>query len=292
MKKVLVGIPSYTGDAHARLVLLAALGNLRGNFDVLFIWNGEDQWGLDDYEVVDFKPKPHESGHEILAKKENILRDRMLWGRYSHLLSLESDNIPRPDTVEKLLSHNKDIISAPYLIRAQQEFGAPLRDMPMAMASGRKHGFDEDSFTYFARNEVIPCVWGLYMSSLGGMEAPQEMSRLWTLEDLIDAQQYKVIPIAATGLGCTLISRKVLSKIKFINSEEYMAKYHVENVKTHTDHLFFAEAKQYGFQAFLDPNHMIKHLHKGMADERTKWFGPNEMHTEEIGPYDKYKAAV
>ena len=286
---MLVGVPAWSGDAHARLELVSALKNLRGNFSVVIIWNGDDIWGFEDFTVINYTPTPGMTAHEILAAKENIMRQRVLEGDYTHFLSLESDNIPKPDTLEILLAHEKDIVSATYFIRAQQEFGVPLKDMPLALEMGRRHGFDEETVCYYVRNEVIPCVWGLYMTSVG-MFAPRQRSRLWTIEDLIDAQQHKLVLIASAGLGCVLISKEVLLKTVFLNSKEYENKYGGD-VETHTDYLFYAEALKQGFDAFLDPNHIIKHLHRGMENEKVKWFGLHSMQTTEFGLKGDYANA-
>lgn len=289
MNKVLVGVPCYPGDAHARTEFVTALKNMRGDFDVLIVWNGDEEpWGLDDFTTVTYTPPEGLTGHEILAAKENIMRQRMLDYDYTHLLSLESDNIVKPDTLEQLLSHDQDIVSAIYFIRAQQEFGAPMRELPQALEVGRKHGFDEDTLCYFARNEVIPSVWGIYMTSIGGMDIPDLKSRLWTLEDVIDAQQHKIVPIAGAGVGCVLVTRRVMEKVRFLTSNEYACKYLVKT-ETHTDYIFYAEALKQGYNSFADPNHIVKHLHRGMANERTKWFGVHAMETERIGKHDDYE---
>ncbi len=291
--KVLVGIPSYPGDAHARIELVTALKNMRGNFDVFFVWNGtEEPWGLEDFTVVKYVGRPGMSGHEILAAKETIIRERALEYDYTHLLSLESDNIPKPDTITQLLSHKQDIVSAAYMIRAQQEFALPLRDLPGALALGRSKGFDENTMCYFARNEVIPSIWGLYTTSIGLVE-PSVRSRMWTLEDLIDAQQHKLIKIAGAGVGCVLISRKALNKTRFMSSQEYMDAHPDEkDVETHTDYLFYAEAKHQGFDSFLDPNHVVKHLHEGLSDEKAKWFPAHGFHADEFANREKYEVMV
>jgi hypothetical protein len=306
--KVLVGIPSYPGDAHARIELVTALKNMRGNFDVYIVWNGaEKPWGLEDFTVVNYTPRPGASGHEILAAKENMIRNRALEYDYTHLLSLESDNMPKPDTLKVLLSHEQDIVSAAYMIRAQQEFALPLRDLPGALALGKSKGFDENTLCYFARNEVIPSIWGLYTTSIGlnpGSDhetirrnlLPGSMtirSRMWTLEDLIDAQQHRIIKIAGAGVGCVLISKKALKKVRFMSSPEFMQAHpEYDDVETHTDYLFYVEAKLQGFDSFLDPNHIVKHLHEGLADEKAKWFPAHEFHADEFASANKYEVMV
>ncbi len=59
--------------------------------------------------------------------------------------------------------------------------------------------------------------------------------------------------IEACGLGCVLISRKVLEKIKFR---------HEENSRTWDDMFFSKDARQAGFQIFLDPTIKCRHLIK------------------------------
>ena len=140
---------------------------------------------------------------------------------------------------------------------------------------------------------MIPCGWGLFMTSIAGQDAPKQISRLWTMEDLIDAQQHKLVPIASAGVGCVLISRKALEKVSFLTSKEYGSKYPGnDEIKTHTDYLFYAEALKQGFTAFLAPNHMTNYLPQMMHDDPYNRLVGHAMPTEGTDFVHSYSASV
>lgn len=51
------------------------------------------------------------------AKNRNIMIDMAIENSCSHILFLDDDMIPEPDLIERLLSHDKDVVSALYLMR-------------------------------------------------------------------------------------------------------------------------------------------------------------------------------
>ena len=53
-----------------------------------------------------------ESARDRIVNSRNVLREEAL--KYDYFLSLEIDLEIQPDTITKLLSHNKEIISAYY----------------------------------------------------------------------------------------------------------------------------------------------------------------------------------
>ena len=51
--------------------------------------------------------------YEMLAETRNILRTKFLAGDYTHFLNLDTDEFVPKDTIERLLSHDKDVVGFP-----------------------------------------------------------------------------------------------------------------------------------------------------------------------------------
>ena len=52
------------------------------------------------------------------AKSRNMIVEKAIENECTHIFFLDDDMIPPPDTLLKLLAHNKDVVSALYLLRA------------------------------------------------------------------------------------------------------------------------------------------------------------------------------
>ena len=115
--RILVGCPT---SAHKKYCLKEYVAGIRDltykNFDVLIVDNSEN----DDYfneikkELPCIKDEWSESARDRIVHSRNLLRKKVLDENYDYFLSLEQDVIPPKDIIERLLKHNKKIISALY----------------------------------------------------------------------------------------------------------------------------------------------------------------------------------
>jgi hypothetical protein len=55
----------------------------------------------------------NKNAYEMLSDTRNLLRDRFLEGDYTHFLNLDTDEFVPKDTIDRLLSHNKDVVGFP-----------------------------------------------------------------------------------------------------------------------------------------------------------------------------------
>lgn len=119
-----------------------------------------------------------ESMIERMCISHNDCRDELLKGDYTHLLHLETDVFPPHDVIERLLSHQKQVVGAVY----HRDEGAWRKPMLQRHVYNAPKNVMTQNFN---SNEEATFMDG-------------------TLKQ-----------VASVGLGCVLIRRDVLEKIKF-----------------------------------------------------------------------------
>ncbi|MDD5649904.1 MAG: hypothetical protein PHF86_05705 [Candidatus Nanoarchaeia archaeon] len=114
--KVLVGCPTSFHKKYALKEYVQAIKSLTyDNYDILIVENSENNDYFDEIkkELPCMKDKWFENARERIVHSRNILRELTL-KEYDYFLSLEQDVIPPKDIIERLLEHNKKVISALY----------------------------------------------------------------------------------------------------------------------------------------------------------------------------------
>ena len=111
-----------------------------------------------------------------IVKKHNYARQIVLDNDYDYMLSIEADMIVPPDTILRLLQADADIAYGLYVWRQHNKRWSAYKDINL---------------------------WGGHSISFnhGGQDAKDAWG--------------KVIDVAGLGMGCTLISRKVLKRLPF-----------------------------------------------------------------------------
>lgn len=271
--KVMVGVSTFDGHSYCRHEFVERLKEIVPKEQVYIVYNGDDPSGFEDFKLDMYKTSGNLRGLDIMAAKQNMIRKEFLKkGSYTHLLMLESDNIPPKDVCERLLSHKKDIVSAMYFIKSTQSAVHHLsehtkqalwREYEQKGSVGQAPDMD---IALIIRQLPIPSLWGIFHSSLFAQKA----GRLWTTEDYINfkVDGQRLVPILSSGVGCVLLSRKVVSEIPF------RVKDPDDPFQQFTDFLFYTEAREKGIQAYVDIDTIAKHLHVHFADEYNsdKWF--------------------
>jgi hypothetical protein len=158
------------------------------------------------------KPK-NKANQKYIAESHEALRIKALKMKWDFMLHLESDVFPPHDIIERLLVHRKRVVSAPYFIN-----------------------FGTDSHLMIQKVE-----------DLGGT-----LKHTINIEDghdiqIMDGQLHEVY---ACGLGCILIHRSILEKIKFRWEE---------GSSMHPDSFFSADLKILGEKQYLDTSILCEH---------------------------------
>lgn len=123
---------------------------------------------------------------DMVTRDHNILRQKVLDGHYDYLLILDQDVIPPTDVIERLMAHDKDVVSALYF--GHHDIGnGEIQVMPFAWVFSKDLG-DWDHTGYLLDDEV------------------------W--------EKQQLVKIAFAGMGCLLIKRQVLEKVLFRYSSE------------------------------------------------------------------------
>jgi len=233
--KILIGCPTYERYDYCVDLWLEAIKKIQEfskehKIDYLLVDNSKSE---------DFSKKLKEKNVEIIKapyfpdvrerviNSRNILRDKTLKENYDYFLSLEQDIIPEKDILKKLLSHNKKIVSAYY--------GKPVNLVL------------KDKETGEIKNVTI------------------ELALVWIQEknglrraNPIEVLDKGLIKVGAYGIGCVLIDKEVLEKVKF----EYK-----KDKKAFDDMFFCDDAKELGYELFLDSSIKVEHLNKSWDRE-------------------------
>lgn len=130
--------------------------------------------------IVSHSPRIDHNSDVFMAFSANELRKYFLRGNYDAILYLECDIHPPVDIIERLLSYNKQIISAIYFTGDKRESYPMLADL--------EHSLNEDS-----RMRIKSYVEGFF--NIEECCMPKES--------------------ISNGLGCCLMHKSVLEKISF-----------------------------------------------------------------------------
>jgi len=223
MKKILVGCPTSDNKSYCLKEYVEGIKKLPyKNHDILFVDNSKSQA---------YSKKIRSMGFKVIKDyyKENA-RDRITSSR----------NIIREEAIK-----NYD-----YLLSLEQDV------IPPADIIGRmlKHGKEITTGLYFtyktegSTRKIIPLLWILDGKQLRNLTEEE-------------AFQDKTIEVEAAGLGCMLISREVLEKIKFRYEKESEA---------FDDMWFCKDAKEKGYKITADTSIRCKHLIKRWSWEKIK----------------------
>ena len=251
--KVLVGVATYSGHAYCRKEFIEHTQKLACGSDVLLVWNGvgfPKNTFPKDWTILNVSDEGLR-GIDILEKKHNMIREYFLDHDYSHLFMLESDTFPPVMTIERFLDYDKDIISAVYFIKGEEKLLVKIPNTDYYKREYRQFAGRE---MFVIKQDRIPSIW---IDDNG-------KSRLGVLDDILP--QRGLVKILAAGVGSVLIKREVLERVERFRIE-------AGEIKQFTDFLFYYDARQHGFTAYMDTDTIAQHIHP--VDEVStskKWF--------------------
>lgn len=119
--RVLVGTPHSDKKNYCIEDYISVIKSLTyKNIDVLIVDNSESRKNYkrfikEGFKSHHIKPKNHSIQH-ILAESHEYIRKYAVANNYDYLFHLESDLIPPPDVIERLMLHNLPIVSGMYMI--------------------------------------------------------------------------------------------------------------------------------------------------------------------------------
>jgi len=170
---------------------------------------------------------------EMMVRDMNMARDLVLGQGYDYMLILEMDIVPHPDIIEKLLAEKEDSVAAFYWL-----------DMIEMEYEGRAGWWTPVPYYMFKRTEKT----GEPIQNIIFQPEP----KMWFYPS-------GKISYAHGGFGCTLVSRRLLEKVKF--------RYNTENV-AQLDAYFHSDSIKNGFIPKLLTGTICKHLHTDWGNVR------------------------
>ena len=188
MPKILVGCPTSVHKKYALAQYQVGIQQLDyPNMDVVLVENGPDDTYAQllrekGFTILKGPHLPNVMGR--IAASRNILREKCLKEGYDYFFSLEQDVVPAPDTLYRLLHHEKDVITGVVLNQTLSPDGKKLVTVPMLW---EEYPGDSEKMRYVEGKKLL---------------------------------QPHSFEIKGCSLACTLISRKVLEKTSFRASLE------------------------------------------------------------------------
>lgn len=220
--KILVGCPVSDYHEYCTEEFIQSIKSLSyPNYDVLLLDNSKDERFFNSIrdKVPVIRGRYCPNVYERLIYNRNILRQKVLDEGYDYFFSLEQDVIPPKNVIERLLKHNKNMITGLYFLP--------------------KRKGDEV--------KLVATAWVLH---------PTESNKKADLKEEIVMGNH-LLKIDLCGLGCVLIHRNVLEKIKF--------RYDLKEGDGVDDVFFCKDAREAGFEIYADTSIKCKHLIKGRS---------------------------
>jgi len=223
--KILVGCPTSDHKGYALERYVEGIKKLEyDNIDILIVDNSKGYEYIEKIKSLGLnaiKGPYHESARQRIIDSRNILRKKVLDEGYDYFFSLEQDVIPPKDVIERMLNHNKKIITGVY-------------------------------FSYQTNNGVrllVPLLW---------KRIDENEVRFMLEKEVIEP---KLIEVGACGVGCILIHKNVLKKVKFRFDEKSQC---------FDDMWFCHDSYKQGFKIFADTSLKCTHLIQGWDWENIK----------------------
>jgi len=182
--KILVGCPTYDGQAHCIERFMESLKKLvYKNFDVIFVDNSLDESfarkiSSKKYEVIR-NPSQKEKIVRIVENRNKIIT-RVLEKEYDYLFFADTDVLLPEDAIEKLLKTDKPIATGVYLGGLKFHDGV----------------------------KIAPVLYDF--------AEQQDYVKIVPMNNVMDE---KIFEVAGCGFGCCLIKKEVLEKVKLRYSE-------------------------------------------------------------------------
>lgn len=228
MPKILIGIPTYGKQRYCLDHLIECIKKQTVRADVLFIVNHGETAYATLIRTKGFEaveaPEPGKTRIENIVNNRKFLRQYALKKGYDYLLFLDSDIMLPARAIEFLLQTGADVASGAYL----------------------------SVFNIGGKDVIAPVLY----RDLGNGECQQ-----YTYDGVASP---KIMEIGAAGLGCVLISRKVLEKvdIRTFNKSDSGGE----------DMAFFVDARASGFKCVAHTGVKCLHMPYPITDERAKLF--------------------
>jgi hypothetical protein len=184
MTKTLIAVLPEDSHIHLFEKFTKQFKKIKGKFDLVFFLtkkNYKYALELEKTKLKQIKEKESfENENEEKANTRNTARTYMIENNYDNILFLDSDILLKEDTLTKLLSREKEIITAAYL----------------------------NILNYQGQQILAPPIYVLVEKEFLSLLKPEALEKSEMLE------------IGAAGLSCCLINKKVMERLTFRNPDK------------------------------------------------------------------------
>jgi len=235
--RILVASPIFDGMKYCMDKFVERIKSLSyNNYDILLVDNSKTSSFCkeiaDKYSVNIIHLSMDDFNMEKIIQSRNKILDYAINESYNYVLMMDCDVIPPVDIIDRLLLHEKDIVSGLYYsllnIYGKQEY----------RAVAWKGATDEE----FQKVKL--------MFSPGIIKSRDNLRRHLTDEEIESEELQEVIIPSA---GCMLISRNVFQNVRYGLLD-------VSGYDTSDDIFFCKKAREAGFKLYCDPTVECEHL--------------------------------
>jgi glycosyltransferase involved in cell wall biosynthesis len=189
--KVLVASPTYNGKDYIFQEHWDAIRKLDyPNYDYIYIDNskGDSYLSLLRRRGAKVVHVPRgQNSRQALCNAQNWAREKVLSEGYDYLMFIESDIIPTPDAISRLISYELPVVGATYYLKDHQQ------------------------------NLEVPCIFFTEYKP----EVDANGTRLITLQEVPGFLNTGLRQVHGMGLGCTVFRRDIIERFSFWHDERF-----------------------------------------------------------------------
>jgi len=186
--KILIACPTYDGKKYALKEWVKALKKLefaKHKVDFLVVDTSKNEDYKKELENCGLRVERinlEENPKDNVLNARNLIREICIKEDYDYLFSLEQDVIIEPNTLLRLLSHNKSFVSG--VVYNNLPYGDKIKSLPM-----------------------------IYV------EHPKDPTGLWYIGEK-ELEANHILQVKGVSLSCVLIHKLILEKVKFRRYEK------------------------------------------------------------------------
>lgn len=231
--KILIGVTTYEGKDYIFDQCMQHIARLDyKNFDVVIVDNTKKidyflKLRRRGYKNV-YRVERGENSRTALTKSQNRIRQLFLEKDYDYLLMVESDLLIPPDSIKRLLSHNKPVVGSVYMI-GTNGYQVPCIFVDDVVKDG-----------FMATRPL-----GVKIRDDGKKFAnPEEVQKFLT-------EGPRLKKVHGVGFGCTLIERRIVEKYPFW--------FDIRRDDAHSDIYFYLDLSRDKVPVFVDLTTIVPH---------------------------------
>jgi len=246
--KVLVVTPTHSADDYCIFDCIKSVNNFDySNYRHILIDNSKkDKYykKLKKHTKYIFKIPRGKDTREAINNSMNFGRLYALEYNYDYMLVVESDLTPRPDTIRRLINHNKAIVGSYYLLGFKKDTEKINRNIELY----NKKSIDLKELKRLNKklNPQTACLF-----KLDNKDNYTLGTKILKLKEGFEYYQTGLREIHGAGMGCTLIRKDIVKRFPFWTDSRFVNKHH--------DVYFYFDLYNEGIKVYVDTDVLVPH---------------------------------